>query len=66
MYLEDEFNRLMAAPYSQLRDSLYYRDISHEDAVVLQKMLEARLGFPDPQGELPEAGWQRSSWCVGG
>lgn len=66
MFLEDEFKRLMAAPYSQLRDDLHYKDISHEDALALQKMLEEKLGFPDPQGELPEPGWQRSSWCLGG
>lgn len=64
--LEEEFQELMRAGFDELRNRYYYRDISRDEAQQLQKMLEEKLGISDPHGELPEEGWQRSSWCVNG
>lgn len=64
--LEEEFNELMRAGFDELHNRYYYKDISRDEAVQLQKMLEEKLGFADPHGEIPEEGWRRSSWCVGG
>lgn len=61
--LEKEFQKLMASPFETLRSDYYYRRHDREEAVKLQKMLEERLGMEDPEGEMPEEGWQKSSWC---
>lgn len=62
--LEDDFQEFMNSPFQQLRDAYYDHKYNREDALILQQKLEERLGVKDPNGEMPEEGWRRSSWCT--
>jgi hypothetical protein len=64
--LDEEFAKLLLTPFETLRSNYYYRRHDREEAEALQKMLEERLGFSDPEGTLPEEGWRHSNWCSGG
>jgi hypothetical protein len=64
--LEWEFEKLIQSAFETLRYDYRERRHSKEEAEKLQKMLEERLGVTDPLGPIPEEGWRRSNWCVGG
>lgn len=61
--LEQDFQKLMSTPFENLRSDYYRRQYNREEAIVIQKMLEERLGFADPEGEMPEEAWRKSNWC---
>ena len=62
--LEEDFEEFMKSPFETLRSQYYYKHYNREEAIKIQKMIEERLGTPDPEGEMPEEGWRKSNWCV--
>lgn len=64
--LEQAFQNILLSTFEKLRSDYHYHDFTKEEAEQLQKMLEDKLGMPDPEGAIPEEAWRRSNWCSGG
>jgi hypothetical protein len=61
--LEKDFQKFLKSSFDNLRFEYYCRRYNREDAMILQNMLEERLGLSDPEGEIPEESWRQPNLC---